>query len=166
MREEIKKLWHATHKQPKKLKKTKTAQKDITSHPQSLTPSQEDTDEIADPINKIGHLKFNDLVYSDLYFHIISKAPQTTSFLLKPVQCASDSVPRATPSTSSSPQSSNNGHIKCYFFRENRYSLWLYSQANAMIEAGTIMQNDQGCTTWPDGTSILHNGRWSRCDRC
>ena len=155
--EEIKKLRRVTHKQPKKSKKTKKSRKD-TSHPQSSTPSQKDTDEVADLIDKLGRLKLNDPAYPALYFRIISKAPQTAAFLSKPTQRTPEFTPRTIPSTSSSPQSSNNGQIKCYFCGEGGHSLRSCNQANSMIDAGTIMRNDQGRITWPDGTSILRNG--------
>jgi hypothetical protein len=143
----------------RKLKsKAKNRDESIT-HPLSTTSkASKEIDEVAELIEKLGRLNINDPSYPSLYFRIISKAPDTTSFLAKPRQRSYDGTPQTNASSSSQQQSTNNGTFECFFCGEKGHGLQQCNQAEEMIKAGTISRNNNRKIIWADGSSILQSG--------
>ena len=126
--------------------------------PPSSSSTHVNPDEIADLIDKLGRLNLNDPSYAALYFRIISKAPNTASFLTKPRPRTFEAGPRTNASTSGGNQSFNNGPIECFFCGEQGHGIRRCTQADAMIQAGTIIRSQDGRLMWPDGSNILRSG--------
>ena len=126
--------------------------------PPSSSSTHVNPDEVADLIDKLGRLNLNDPSYAALYFRIISKAPNTASFLTKPRPRTFEAGPRTNASTASGNQPFNNGPLECFFCGEQGHGIRRCTQADAMIQAGTIMRSQDGRLMWPDGSNILRSG--------
>src|SRR6266481_6034556 len=121
------------------------------------------TDEVAELIDRLGKLNINDSAYMLLYFNITSHAPHMIPFLVAPPtksQGERNSI-TSPASTSTNPKpstSSFNGTLDCYFCGEKGHRMRQCLQAENMITAGIIVQNNQGQIMWKDGTSIFRTG--------
>ena len=164
--EKPKRSKHVTSKQIRKAKekaqklksKTKIWDTPITHPPSRTSKSNKEIDEVADLIDQLGKLNIHNPTYASLYFLITQKEPRTSEFLQKPRQCTFEGSTQSNSSSQNQQQSTNNGLYECFFCGEKGHGLWHCPQANIMIKAGTISQNNGGKITWSDGSTILWNG--------
>src|SRR5882724_5701914 len=145
----------------KKLKKKE--KKTIRSKTEAPAPSKDtpkDTDEIADLIDQLAGLDIKDPSYPAMYFRIIVHAPNMVPFLAKPSThsseistCSNTTGPILAPTTTmTAPQAVNSS--TCYFCGKTGHGVRRCQLCEDMISAGTILWNDQGRITWPDGSNI------------
>src|SRR5467141_3148541 len=160
--EEEEEMAQILQKEQKKLKKETKAKllKPEAPAPTYTDATSKDTEDIADLIDKLGELKINDPKYPAMYFRVIIRAPQMIPFLEKPSTRQTEiptltgpSGPIRAPAASSQvPQASNGG--TCYFCGQTGHGVRRCSLCENMISAGSIVRNDQGRITWPDGSNI------------
>jgi hypothetical protein len=129
-----------------------------TTQPPSKPVSKDETNEVAELIDQLNRLSINDQGYASLYYRITIKDPSTINILTKPPLRRNDNPARTISSSMNSNQQASNGPYECFFCGEKGHGLRRCQQADAMIKAGTIIRNNEGRITWPDGTSILRNG--------
>jgi len=153
-------LLKSEKKKLKKKEKKSTRSKAEAPPPTSSKAIPDETDEIADLIDELAKLKIDDEGYAAKYFRVIIRAPQMIPFFRTPPTHTSEIPTRANTTgpilaptiTTTAPQAVNSS--TCYFCGKTGHGIRRCQLCEDMISAGTILRNDQGRITWPDGSNI------------
>jgi len=154
-------------KEKKKQKKETKTKRSKPDNPVS-TPAdleQQEADEIAELIDKLGKLDIKDPSYPAMYFRVIKRAELMAPFIKMPflkepptqqaeVQTRPSHTGPIHAPAASTHSTQSTGSSTCYFCGGTGHGVRRCALCENMIAAGTVVRNDQGRVTWPDGTNI------------